>query len=167
MHRITISFRPILLCLVALLLAAPAVRAADPAVAITSEALTEQSVARPNGKLELVRGPAGKIVPGTTVIFVNTVTNNGATPAEKIVVTNPIPEQMLYLADSAVGQGTTISFSVDGGQSFDLPGKLRVKQADGSLRPATAADYSHVRWLLNTPLAPKQTQQVEYRARVK
>lgn len=160
------SFASLLLAV--LVLAFPrAALAVDPAVIITSEALMEQQVARPDGKLELVRVPAGKVIPGGTIIFVNSVTNNGTTAAEKIVVTNPIPEQMLYLDGSAAGQGTTITFSIDGGQSFDLPGNLKVKKSDGTMRPATAADYTHLRWVLNTPLAPRQTQHVEYRARVK
>lgn len=155
------------LALFALLLAAPLVAlAADPAVVITSEALLEQQVPRPDGKLETVRVPAAKVVPGETIVFVNSIGNHGAAPAEKVVVTNPIPEQMLYLDGSAAGRDATITFSVDGGTVFDRPEKLKIKNPDGTLRPATAADYTHVRWLLNRPLAPKQTQQVEYRARV-
>lgn len=167
MKRCKVLNRTIVLFFTVLLLAAASsVLAADPVV-ITSEALAEQKVTKPDGKLEIVRVPAGKIIPGGTIIFVNTISNNGASPAEKIAITNPIPAEMLYLDGSASGQGTTISFSVDGGKKFELPEKLRIKQSDGSFRPATTADYTHLRWTLNNALAPKQTLQVEYRARVK
>jgi uncharacterized repeat protein (TIGR01451 family) len=166
MNRYKVLSRTILSLLAVFLLTTTSVLAADPVV-ITSEALTEQKVTKPDGKLEIVRIPAGKIIPGGTIIFVNTISNNGASPAEKIAITNPIPAEMFYLDGSASGQGTTISFSVDGGKKFDMPDKLRIKQADGSFQPATAADYTHLRWTLNNALAPKQTLQVEYRARVK
>ena len=59
---------------------------------------------------------------------------------------------MVYVANSAVGPGAEVSFSVDGGRSYDKPDRLIVRGADGKARAAAPADYTNIRWILRDPL---------------
>lgn len=157
--------RTALALLVALAVSTTAI-AADP-VTLTTAGLVEVETLNTKGEKEITRVPAGKLIPGMTVIFVNTAVNNGTAASDNVAVNNPIPEHTTYVDGSAKGEGVAISFSVDGGKSYNQPAQLKVKGADGKLRPATAADYTHIRWQLNKPLPPKGTVAVEYSAKVK
>ena len=107
-----------------------------------------------DGEKEIQRVEAAKVVPGDEVIYTIHNANKGEQPAENVVITDPIPEHMLYLAGSASGEGTAITFSVDDGKNFDKPEKLMVAGAEGKSRPAVASDYTHVRWSLGSSLFP-------------
>ena len=161
-------FKTIALLALALLWAGSTLAAPqnDPVV-IKTEALVEQTVATPEGRREVKRVPLTMAVPGQTVVFVNTVTNQGKAPAEGVTVANPIPKAMAYVDGTAGGDEVVISFSVDGGKSFDRPGKLQVLGADGLPRTATGNDYTHIRWQFVKPLPPGAVEQVEFRAVVK
>ncbi len=108
-----------------------------------------------------------RVIPGTEVIYTITAKNTGAQPADSVVVTNPVPLQTRYVEGSASGANTDITFSVDGGQSWGVAQSLTVIDANGEERAATADDYTHVRWTLQTGLAPDQQVPVWYRAQVK
>ncbi|MDH5469488.1 MAG: hypothetical protein OEY45_11830 [Gammaproteobacteria bacterium] len=109
----------------------------------------------------------GRVIPGTEVIYTITAKNTGAQPADSVVVTNPVPLQTRYVDGSASGANTDITFSVDGGQSWGVAQSLTVIDANGEERAATADDYTHVRWTLQSGLAPDQQVPVWYRAQVK
>ena len=136
---------------------------------LKSLAEIEVSVKTAKGETELRRVEAAKanVAPGDAVIFTTRYLNKGDKPATGVVLTNPIPEHMLYLDGSAEGSGTRIDFSVDGGRSYGDPGKLTVKEADGRQRPAVAADYTQIRWTLAGAVAPAAAGSVSFRAKVK
>ncbi len=67
--------------------------------------------------------PADRVVPGDRVFYTLEVRNTDGAVIAAPAVTYPIPEHMQYLADSAVGPGAEVSFSVDGGRSFDARGE--------------------------------------------
>ena len=138
--------------------------AADIRLKATAE--VEVSVVNDRGEKEVKRIPATKVIPGTEVIYTITVSNVGDQSADNVVVTDPIPENTTYVDRSAFGAGTAITFSVDGGNSYDLAGKLKVKDAAGNLRAATAVDYTHIRWILNFTLKPKDVAPVWFKARL-
>lgn len=119
------------------------------------------------GEQIIKRQAATSVVPGTEVIYTITARNTGKEPAGQIVVTNPVPAETVYVGGSATGADVDISFSVDGGKSWDVPAKLTVTDADGKPRPALAEDYTHVRWTFRADLAPDEQAPVAYRARVK
>ncbi|HUQ52538.1 MAG TPA: hypothetical protein VM692_09970, partial [Gammaproteobacteria bacterium] len=48
--------------------------------------------------------------------------------------------------------GSEALFSIDNGRTFGRPEELTVPTANGGTRPADAADYTHVRWILSAPL---------------
>lgn len=92
--------------------------------------------------------PADRVVPGDRVIYTLEVRNTGTAVAVAPGFSSPIPEHMRYIAGSAVGPGAEVSYSVDGGRHFDRAENLTVRGAAGGLRPAVAADYTHIRWRL-------------------
>jgi uncharacterized repeat protein (TIGR01451 family) len=111
--------------------------------------------------------PADRVVPGDRVIYTLEVRNTGATALETPIVTHPVPEHMRYVADSAVGPGAEVSYSVDGGHRFERAENLKVLGVDGRLRPAVAADYTHIRWQLKNSLKANSVAFVRFRALVK
>ena len=110
--------------------------------------------------------PAGKVVPGTLVVWTVTAANVCDKPAVKVQIDNPIPAQMSYVADSAIGAGADISFSTDGRQFAD-PAALQVRDEAGNSRPARSSDYTHIRWSLRNPIGPGQVAMARYRAALK
>jgi uncharacterized repeat protein (TIGR01451 family) len=111
--------------------------------------------------------PADRVVPGDRVIYTLEVRNMSATPLDAPTVSHPVPEHMQYVADSAVGPGAVVSYSVDGGRTFERPENLKVPAPDGGLRPAAAADYTDIRWQLKNSLKPNSVAFVRFRALVK
>ncbi len=98
------------------------------------------------GNRSLKRVSADNIIPGDTVVYSTRYQNNGKQPADNVVITNIIPEEVTYLPGSATGS-KTITYSVDGGKHFDQAENLRTFENKES-RPASHKDYTHIRWLL-------------------
>jgi uncharacterized repeat protein (TIGR01451 family) len=111
--------------------------------------------------------PADRVVPGDRVIYTLEVRNTTATALQTPTVIHPVPDHMRYIADSAVGPGAEVTFSVDGGHSFAAAADLKVLGAGGQLRPAVAADYTHIRWQLKNSLRANSVAFVRFRALVK
>jgi uncharacterized repeat protein (TIGR01451 family) len=111
--------------------------------------------------------PADRVVPGDEVFYTLEIRNTGSRPLPPPTVDFPIPEHMRYIANSAVGAGAEVSYSVDGGHTFDRPENLSVVPADGDARPATATDYTHIRWRLKHALQGKAMALARFRAVVK
>lgn len=145
---------------------------------IVAQAQTVELVTKAEREVEVVEKgvkvkkvtPAQKMVPGDEVLYTVTYTNKTAKPAEKIAVTNPVPRHTRYKDGSAAGEGADITYSVDGGKSFATPDKLTVAIKDKSgkdiVRPASAAEYTHIRWLLKQNVAPGQSGSVRFRAAI-
>jgi len=115
--------------------------------------------------VELV--PADRVVPGDRVIYTLEVRNTAATALDAPSFTYPIPEHMRYIADSAVGPGAQVSYSVDGGHRFARTEDLKVTGPDGKLRAAVAADYTDIRWQLKNSLKANSVAFVRFRTLVK
>ncbi len=116
-----------------------------------------------SGKIETVLEPAATIVPGDTVVYTIEARNVSAeSAAERVVITDPIPEHTRYVDGSAEGEGARILFSVDGGMRFAAPVALEVVVESGGTRPATADDYTHIRWVFQDALAPSETRAVRF-----
>jgi uncharacterized repeat protein (TIGR01451 family) len=94
----------------------------------------------------------GNVVPGDRVVYTITFLNIGEGPAENVVITNPIDENLVYVSGSAFGPGSAIEFSVDGGAAYADAGDLTVTE-DGVSRTAEAKDYTHLRWVVQSDLA--------------
>lgn len=147
-----------------LLLCTSAGAAGPLSVRTVAEVETRVSV---NGHDAIRLVPAERVVPGDQVLYTVEIRNTGPVPLPHAVVPYAIPDHMRYVADSAVGPGAEVSFSVDGGRSFDRPGRLRVATPSGALRPATPADYTHIRFELKHTLEPNSVAFARFRAIVK
>ena len=86
--------------------------------------------------------PPGAVL-GYSVVYSNT----GAADAFSIVLSDPVPPSTTYVAGSASGAGMTITFSHDGGGTYDASDALPV---------------THVRWTRPGPLPPGGSGTVAY-----
>ena len=111
--------------------------------------------------------PAKRVVSGDHVLYTLEVSNTASTTANPPRVDYPIPRHTWYVADSAVGPGTEITYSVDGGTAFDHPENLRVAGPNGDSRPALATDYTHIRWQFKNSLKANSVAFVRFRVLVK
>jgi uncharacterized repeat protein (TIGR01451 family) len=109
---------------------------------------------------------ADRVVSGDEIIYTLEARNTAASTVHAPTVTYAVPAHMRYVADSAVGPGAEVSFSVDGGRNFDSPENLEIATADGR-RAAAAADYTHIRWQLANDLKANSVAFVRFRALVK
>jgi len=108
--------------------------------------------------------PADHVLPGTEVTWDVKYEIIGTASVTGAVITDPIPQDMVYVAGSAAGDNADISFSVDGGKTWGKPETLQVKNADGTLRGATPKDYTDIRWILKSTLAPGAKGTVSFHA---
>ena len=116
---------------------------------------------------EKKRVPVEKAAPGAEVIYTTTFTNQGSKPAGDVAVTNPIPANTSYVAGSASGDSTVITYSVDGGKTYAAADRLTVKTPEGRERSALPSDYTHIRWTWQGQLASGKTGTAVFRAVIK
>jgi hypothetical protein len=135
---------------------------------LSVRAIAEVEVTTLNGDHETVKlAPADRVVPGDQVIYTLEIRNKAAMSLPPPRVDYPIPEHMRYLDDTATGPGADITYSVDGGHTFDRPENLWVSGPDGRRRTATAADYTQISWQLKNILKGKSVAFARFRAVVK
>jgi len=163
--------RKIVTVVLALALLAPVAVWAQQNSGIAIRSISEIEVKQKNadGREEVKRVDATKtkVLPGETVIYTNYYTYNGDKPATDVVIKNPVPEHMVYLDGSAEGKGARIEFSVDKGKTYTTADKAKVRSANGKERRATAADYTNIRWTLESPLQKGGKGGVSFKAKVK
>lgn len=135
-------------------------------VELKTTAETEQEYVNDQGEKARRLEPASKVAPGDEVIWTITAKNVCEKPADDIVIANPVPEHMSYVANSAMGVGATIAYSLDN-TNFKDAAALTVREADGSTRAARADEYRAIRWTYAAPFAPGAAAFVRYRAVVK
>lgn len=117
---------------------------------------------------EIVKlAPADRVASGDWLIYTLEVRNTASTSLAAPTVTFAVPEHTIYVADSAVGPATKVSYSVDGGRSFDVPENLKVQERGGPPHLAAASDYTHIRWQLKHSLKVNSVAFVRFRARAK
>lgn len=149
-------------------------------VTITSEIKIERITTNAAGEQTAVLAdPAtASVVPGDTVVIVNSYVNVGASPATNFVSINPINANLAFVSVAE----DWAELSIDGGRTWgkleDLtvtePGKIAV-DAEPALttmpaditRQALPADVTHIRWSFSRPIAPQERGQVSFRAVVR
>lgn len=138
---------------------------AKPCIELKNEAQMEQEYTDAQGNKATRLVPPGKVVPGNEVIYTITAKNVCDKPVSNVVINNPVPEHMSYVANSAMGVGTDITYSLDS-KSFAKLETLTVKNADGNARAAHADEIKSIRWIYGTAINAGQTGFVRFRARV-
>ena len=149
------------LALLALTASSPAWAADN--VSLTSEVLVEHVKQQADGSSEVVREEPKVVTPGDKLVFLLSYRNGGAEPATGFVVTNPIPASVAFTG----GESEGAMVSIDGGKSWGALASLKVANADGSSRPATPADVTHIRWSFAQPIAAGRAGQLSFRGVVK
>lgn len=135
-------------------------------VTINSASYQEELKVQEDGENIKVWVKAKKVVPGSIVRYVNTLNNSSQEKATKLVVNNPIPKNMEYVANSASCQnGCAIYYSIDSGKTFKKSSKLFLGYGDEK-RLAKASEYTNIRWVLNG-LNGQSESSVEYKAQLK
>jgi uncharacterized repeat protein (TIGR01451 family) len=140
---------------------------AENGVTLTSEVLRQVEVENEKGETQIDLVPVDKALPGEELIIRITYTNSGTEPARNIVVINPVPDHMFYVAGSAAGDLTEPTFSIDSGKSFDVPEKLLVEGEEGKMKTAPAELYTHIRFRRIEALDPGLSDNVFFRAVLK
>ena len=158
------SIRTLALVALATLFFASQADAQSKHIELDAKAELEVAVVDENGEETMKRVPAVKVMPGEIVVYTITATNVGDEPATNVVITDPVPEHMDYTG-SVTGEGTSITFSTDGGKTYDVASALTVPVGGGE-KPAPPEDYTHIRWKFNDALEPGSARSVEFRARL-
>ena len=117
------------------------------------------------GELRTRLEKADLVKPGETVIFTSIFTNISDEAAENVQVNNPIPENMVYIPFSASGIDAKIVFSVDG-ETFKSANNITVIGADGRERTARAEEYKEIQWVFESQLAPGESGEASFKARL-
>jgi len=91
------------------------------------------------------------VAPGNLLTYTVVYTSAGSTDAYNAVIIDPVPPATTYLPGSAVGPGTTVTFSHDGGITYD------------SLE---TAPITHIRWTVTAPLSPGDSGTLSFQTRV-
>ena len=110
----------------------------------------ETVTANADGEQVVTLVPAESVVPGERVVYTITFRNTGEDPADDVVITNPISENLTYVPGSAFGPGLELQFSVDG-VTFAAAEELTVEE-EGETRPARPEEYRHIRWVMQSDL---------------
>jgi uncharacterized repeat protein (TIGR01451 family) len=121
-------------------------------IELKTTAEVEKEVVNDKGEKSKALVPAGKVIPGTEVVWTVTASNVCKQPSDKVVISNPVPEHMTLIAGSVIGAGSDISFSVDG-QTFAPAGQLTVSE-NGAPRAARIDEYKLIRWEFRNSLQP-------------
>ena len=151
------------LAIVALAASVPAL--ADDVLEIRTTVEKIETVVDQNGQEVTRLVPADTVVPGEVVTYTVSFRNVGTAPAENVVITNPLPAELTYVAGSADGDETRVEFSADGGQSYAAADALTVADAGGE-RPAAPEDFTHIRWVLGRVIEPGAGGSAGFRARL-
>ena len=136
-------------------------------VELIKEVFQEVEIKGPDGKIEKKKVLAEKVIPGTEVFYVITYRNNGEKPAEKVVITNPVPKELDFISASPEKSGADLDVSVDEGKVYDKLINLEVSGQDGKKRPARATDVTNVKWSLQSDIPSGTEGKVSFRARLK
>ena len=157
---------PVLVLAVAL----PALAQGTPQLRIDIEVAKEIARVDPAGNVQVQHLPVQEAVVGDVLVYSLAIVNEGAGPAVNANVVDPVPENTVLIPDSAIGDGTRISYSIDGGRTYgSYPITRLVPQDDGREQeiPVPAEAYTHVRWTLTESLAPGQVRTANFKVRVR
>jgi uncharacterized repeat protein (TIGR01451 family) len=93
----------------------------------------------------------GTISTGATLTYTLYYENVGAGTATNVILTDVIPAGTTYITDSAAGANTVISYSHDGGITFDS---------------SQSPPVTHIRWELTIDIVPGESGNVSFKVRI-
>lgn len=132
-------------------------------VALDNSVFVERVSTDAAGKQRILLEEPKMVVPGDRLVFVLNYRNAGAQPADKFVITNPLPAAVRF-ADAG---DTRPLVSVDGGKQWGLLADLTVQMTGGARRAAQPDDVTHIRWAFQKPIPVGGTGKLMFRGVVK
>ena len=132
--------------------------------------MTKEVTVEKDGKAVTEYASAETSARGDILRFVITYTNKGEGDLTNANVVDPVPQGTVYVADSAEGADTVITFSADNGTTFaTAPLKQTVQKPDGTTeaKEVPPEAYTHVKWTVKQALKPGAAGQVSFKVRVK
>lgn len=103
--------------------------------------------------------------PGDTLRYMITASNVGDGLMTEPEVVDPIPMGVTYIANTAMGDETSITFSIDQGRTYMAwPPTYTVRNAQGELieRAASADMITHIKWNILKDLNPGDNSNLEF-----
>lgn len=108
----------------------------------------------------------GLVLPDDVILYEIVFENISKQEVSNIVVNNPIANNSKYRGNSATGDSTEITFSVDG-KNFASADALKVKDKTGKVWLAKPEDYTAIRWVYKKALKPGEKGKVTYKTTIK
>jgi uncharacterized repeat protein (TIGR01451 family) len=136
---------------------------------VEQQVVTLDSQGREQLRWETLSGDV-EVSPGDVLRYSVRSENAGEAAAKNLVITQPVPEQTIYvLGTASPDTNATLTYSIDNGQTFVVQPMVEVVTPDGKVeqQPAPASAYTHVRWSFGDTLEPKITLDVNYQVQVK
>ena len=132
-------------------------------VALDNSVFVERVTTDAAGKERVLLEEPKIVVPGDRLVFVLKYRHAGAQPADRFVITNPMPSAVRF---AGAGNNSPL-VSVDGGKAWGTLETLSVMQPDGTRRAAQPADVTHIRWAFQKPIPAGATGKLMFRGVVK
>lgn len=112
---------------------------------------------------------AEMVKPGEIINWTIASANEGNGAARDYKAVGQIPTGTSFVAGSAVSQGASVTFSIDGGKTFSARPTIEEKQTDGSTKriPAPASSYTQLRYEWPSPFEGGQKLSASYQVLVK
>jgi uncharacterized repeat protein (TIGR01451 family) len=126
------------------------------------------SVERDGQRLQLDK--VENVKPGEILDWQIVSSNEGTAAAHDYKAVGHIPAGTALVAGSATAeQGSTVTYSIDGGKTFSTQPIIEERQADGTVKrmPAPVSMYTEVRYEWSDALAAGGKLTASYRVRVK
>ena len=132
-------------------------------VALDNSVFVERITTDASGRERVLLEEPKVVVPGDKLVFVLNYRNASVQPADKFVITNPMPTAVRFAGAGNTGE----LVSVDGGKTWGTLDTLTIPQSDGTRRPAQPADVTHVRWAFQKPIPAGGAGKLMFRGVVK
>lgn len=116
-------------------------------------------------ELERRSGAVINYLPGDTIKYLIVASNIGDGLMTSPEVIDPIPSGVTYVAESASGEDSAITFSINQGETYMAwPPTYSVRNSKGVLikRVATPEMVSHIKWNINKNLTPGETALLDF-----
>ncbi len=106
--------------------------------------------------------------PGEILDWAITSENKGTADANDYSALGQIPRGTSFVAGSAQGSGTKVTYSIDGGKTFAAQPLVEERQADGTVKrvPAPVSMYTQIRYEWSDALAAGGKLSASYKVRV-
>jgi len=140
--------------------------AEDGAIRFSNNAFKQVISKAADGKVKYDYVEPGLVLPKDVILYEIVFENISDQEVSNIVVNNPIANNSQYRGNSATGDSTEITFSVDG-KNFAAADALTVKDQTGKTWQAKPEDYTAIRWVYKKSLKPGEKGKVTYKTTIK